>query len=114
MTDAELNEAVARKMGWKPHINKKRNWGVWKKKGYEDIPYQLLPNYCEEIAAAWEIVEKHKDIDNNEFALIFHWIRPGLWTAGWGSNTEDGFTFAIYAEADTAPRAICQSFLKLP
>jgi len=92
MTDQEINEMVARKLGIELGNLKPRD-------------------YCHSIKAAWEVVEKAQALGS--FALIFSYVEPGLWYAGWGSTGVEGFEFDLDATADTAPRAICEAFLKL-
>lgn len=86
MTPQEINEAVARKLGWS---------------GFHHAPMQepAPKNFCGSIAAAWEIVEKLLSED--------HAIRL---------YGRQGFTVNIDGweeTADTAPMAICLAFLKL-
>lgn len=91
ISDSEINEAVARKLGLDPTFNPKTK-----------------PNdYCHSIAAAWEVLgtlatkyvwSLHK--------MPIEWMMeftpyPGTWKQ------------TISAEADTAPMAICLAFLKL-
>lgn len=83
LSDQELNEAVARKMGHQ--IATKEGLHIMGKDGF----VYDMPAYSTDIEAAWEIVKylesKVKEMGNT----------------AWGS------------EADTAPRAICEAFLKL-
>lgn len=97
MTDQELNEAVARKLG---------------------VPYKpCLPdchvgdmgecdhtsNYCHSIEAAWEVVE---------YMAEKHLVRVGKQPVGLWFCTLD-YEPNDKGAADTAPMAICKSFLKL-
>ena len=84
LTDLELNEAVARKLG------------------LEIYPQTFIPPYSTSMAAAWEILDHHGDWDMRR-------------------QNRGYFKCILYlpseeyeAEADTAPMAICQAFLKLP
>lgn len=99
MIPEEINKAVARKLGWKPSINKKLDRGVWKKTGKEDIPYRLLPDYCRDIKAAWEIVEKMQETHRIKIEYLLNECQCQI-----GDD---------YADADTAPMAITLAFLKL-
>lgn len=88
MTDQEINEAVARKLG---------------KPDKESLLYQKPLDYCHSIAAAWEILTHcYADLDlqygltQNPSTLNIH--------------CHIGYTEAL---ADTAPMAICLAFLKL-
>lgn len=83
MTDTELNEAVARKLGCSGERN---SWTM---------------NFSTSIEAAWEIFEK-----TTSWFLGKHFEGGYLCRLG----TQSGF---YEAEADTAPRAICEAFLKL-
>lgn len=103
LTDQEINEAVARKLGW---IKQTREFEPWKLSGHEGVmrsQYEMDRefNYCTSIQAAWEIMEKYR------FEL---WpsIHAGKWVCR--PQGEGG----IAEEADTAPMAICEAFLKLP
>jgi hypothetical protein len=89
MTEREINEAVARKLG--------------------TYRSQLIPeDYCRSIAAAWEVVGHPKYCwqimrcsDNSYFAAASEITESKLHT-----NYSE-------AKADTAPMAICLAFLKL-
>lgn len=85
MTDQELNEQVARKLG-KGHIQE----------GWEKVC--IIPDYCHSIAAAWEIWDHFHEMAT----LTKH---EGKWMLDYGRR------FRIVA--DTAPKAICLAFLKL-
>lgn len=101
MTDRELNEAVAKKLGWGWYA--REDIEGWFKEG--ELYLKDLPDYVHSIEAAWEIVDKIKETEL--FALCFHDL-------GWHCeiNCCDGER-PIDEEADTAPRAICEAFLKL-
>lgn len=89
MTDTEINEAVARKLGVQLKNLKARD-------------------YCHDIEAAWEVVDKIKD---TYFSVsVSHDNERHLYQCEYsGFNNPP-----IYATADTAPMAICLAFLKLP
>lgn len=131
MTDSELNEAVARKLGYE--ICTEAGHVI----GKDGFAYDL-PLYSTSIAAAWEIVEyiatkldpngpremtKHSDGRDRYVGYGFHlehhsenarekWIctLPEIVCAPPYEEMND----YIQEEADTAPRAICEAFLKLP
>lgn len=102
MTDSEINEVVARKLGWiedKPH-------GWIKPKPHREgflIGQRILPDYSHSIDAAWEIVEKCK------YVCLVKPLNNEKWKCDMGTNDE-----IIIQWADTAPMAICKAFLKLP
>ena len=114
MTDAEINEQVAGALGL---VRDKHFPSIWyatgtleacydEKSGMTPIPssrWLELPNYCTDIAAAWEIVEQ---LTKDGFGLVY----AGQWqvTNGCGMDYEESI-----ASADTAPMAICLAFLKL-
>jgi len=106
MTDQEINEAVAKKLGWEkmqnPAVIGEGYLTSWKN---PTSSYGHPPDYCHSIEAAWEIVEKIKETEL--FALCFH---DGQWHCE--INCVDGER-PIDQEADTAPMAICKAFLKL-
>ncbi len=87
-TTAEINEAVARKLGVNPTATFS---GVDASTG--DILFDV-PDYCTSIAAAWEVLESRKDLVLVRFANGLGWEYNGV-------------------RADTAPMAICLAFLKL-
>lgn len=109
MTDQEVNEAVARKLGWKAKCQK-----------YKTLEGQLdcqvthyrkskLPDYCHSIQAAWEIVDNWNESGDVYFRRE---------TMAKKMNWEVSFWFNKECKAsewaDTAPMAICLAFLKLP
>lgn len=94
MTDSEINEAVARKMGWIPI-----NDGRWRRDDLNELGSAAdIPDYCHSIAAAWEIVEK------------MGWIHMGCMKDLTIIYDCDEFELV---RAHTAPMAICLAFLKL-
>lgn len=113
MTDQEINEAVARKLGW----NCVCNCHPGPSYSCECFMYRCEiskpKDYCHSIAAAWEIP--------NIESLIR--LRDGRWSARFGDGASDGsyYEVGIYSDydygemaiADTAPMAICLAFLKL-
>lgn len=109
LTDQELNEAVARKLG------KRKTYGAhpapFNPKGLPvTIQEGELPDYCHSIAAAWEIVEKRKEF-KRDFILMSSYEFPG-----WCCRLTDmvnGVLIKVEGHADTAPLAICLAFLKL-
>lgn len=119
MTDSELNEAVARKLGWIKELTKAKviyeyagrtspaEFYQWRR------PEGMLdamgpPDYCHSIAAAWEVVDKIKaDGCRLEISSPLgepHWVCQVYGCYG---------DFMYGAGADTAPMAICLAFLKL-
>lgn len=106
MTDKELNEAVARKLGIKAKIilNKRHEFVYFK-----DGNYHKLKDYCHSIEAAWEIVAYCQ----NELILYqidLSWSRTGnSWFCTLGTKNQLNEPVG----ADTAPMAICKAFLKL-
>lgn len=91
-----INEAVAKKLG------------VWIR---EYDLHHRTPDYCHSIEAAWEIVEKCGG---------HIWLRSGDCMPE--NNPNFGITWQCLiakdkdyiGKADTAPKAICLAFLKLP
>lgn len=102
MTDQELNEAVARKLGWKyigesgtEHILAYLRWQA--PDGHKE---SIVDPYSTSIEAAWEIVEKLKQEGVVTLTV----------TGTMGCSCQfKGEEFL----ANTAPRAICDAFLKL-
>lgn len=115
MTDQEINEAVARKLGWyfcqspAASSNQFHNPGQAYWVNREGSYYMSLPDFCRSISAAWHIVEwalsANYDVD--------------IFSSPKYRGDEESFTCNIanatwQAEASTAPMAICLAFLKLP
>ncbi len=101
MTDQELNEAVARKLGFEAK--------TLARCGALACEHELktsIPDYSHSIAAAWDIVELPGIGSQSVHRTIYP--QPS-WE--W-SLFKDGKMYL--AEAATAPLAICQAFLKLP
>lgn len=107
LTETEIDEAVARKLGWKDS-----EFPV--KKGWYKLEVQFgswaysteFPPYSTQIQAAWEIVDwltKHQP--EYEFSVF----RAVSWCCSIGKAGTVGQDYA-----DTAPKAICLAFLKLP
>lgn len=99
--DENINEQVARKLGWTitgecGGLKAFRNF-----KETEFSEQEYIPNYAGSIQAAWEIVEHQK----YAFSLARDAQYP-LWDA-W-------FAGGDHVQADTAPLAICLAFLELP
>lgn len=110
MTDYEINEAVARKLGWKS-TERKFNQPLtrpvtWYPPGHNKPHWRNIPNYCRSIEAAWKVVE--------------HVGKHSSWSMYWlgGPDEKKFWRVAIlgseYVDADTVPMAICLAFLKLP
>ena len=111
MIEKEINEAVAVKLGWtkkEKYIMKNGRHGgwIWINKRLRRVgSCRLMPlgmDYCTDIRAAWEIIP----------IGIWNIIETNSkkWRAScWMSKTKKWY----WAEADTAPMAICLAFLKL-
>lgn len=97
MTDSEINEAVGIKLGFS-----KTSYG-WN--GPKAI-FSVLPDYCHDIKAAWEIVDKFEQFD-----LHKNWD-SGKWKCGIGTWDDGGKRQELISFS--APMAICLAFLKLP
>lgn len=92
MTNEEINEAVARRLGWS------QDHGIWER---NNDPFRAaLPDYCTDIKAAWEIVPKLE-----KFVLHYQ-------TDRWVCTFKNGDDVESIV-ADTAPMVICKAFLKL-
>lgn len=90
MTNQEINEAVAKKLGWD-------------NKPFHGYIRPNMPNYSTDISAAWEVVEKHQ-------------ISLKYYGEAWDCTLTkllDGRWINAESTADTAPMAICLAFLKL-
>lgn len=110
MTDQEINEAVARKLGW-TDLFLSQNIGVMDiagKRNPTDTLNSTVPEYCKRIAAAWDVVdwlELNKLWWNLSYDPV---VKRFLFRYGpfalQGENQQ--------ASADIAPMAICLAFLK--
>jgi hypothetical protein len=91
MTDQELNEAVARKL--------ELNLGNLKAR-----------DYCNSIAAAWEIIT-HLQGQSLQMRMMSQkdWTDILIFDPDALNNVN-----LATGQANTAPRAICEAFLKLP
>lgn len=98
MTPQEINEAVARKLGYDA-IDKSHR--------------RPIPDYCHSIEAAWEIWAKMSDgyfltleTEAGTFGrnIVKVWKNDGKGDSGWVIDD-------VYA--NTAPMAICLAFLKM-
>lgn len=120
LTLQEINEAVARKLGWNKHKRtcEQPTPGAsiftygnhWYQEGC--VCREKMPDYCHSIAAAWEIWQKMSEkyfltleTEAGEFGrnIVKVWENDGK---DYGWVIED-----VYA--DTAPMAICLAFLKM-
>ena len=99
MAASEMNEAVAKKLGW---LQRSDGWELPPMRGL--FP---LKDYCHSIEAAWEIVDYLK-ANKISFDLNMSMFETDdIWEARMRGPI-------IWAMAQTAPMAICQAFLKLP
>lgn len=109
MTDQEINEAVARKLGWTQQPHNVRAGPItqawfWHSPGDNVKGYGVVPDFCHDIKAAWLIVEflgagafqMHSPNDGGFF------VRLGKMFPG------------TIGTDQSAPMAICLAFLKLP
>lgn len=100
MSPEELNEAVARKLGFIKRIDH-----LWSRPGpLEETPMFVLPAYSTFIAAAWELIpkfEKWSFSRTGEGDYVFAFSE-------FGAESYNAVTDPF------APRAICLAFLKLP
>ena len=101
VTNQEINKAVAVKLGYEEYSEHPNQW--WQNKR---DPH-LLPDYCTDIAAAWEVMEFMKT--------------PGRSMELWGPMGDPHWVCRVYQGRDmlagegseTAPMAICLAFLKM-
>ena len=100
MTNQEIDEQVARKLGHPSEVGCDCGDSICNEQ-WQKVPPK---NYCTDIKAAWEIVDKMPwfCLSKDEGDKWSVWDMPG---------TEEAETIC---SADTAPMAICLAFLKLP
>lgn len=112
MTPQEINEAVARKLGW-TKLYLSENIGVMNiagKRRPTDTMDSTVPEYCERIMAAWEIMEW---LTKNDYLPDLCYLpreQPWRFEIQPPNDMESNWSEC----ADTAPMAICKAFLKLP
>jgi len=97
MTDQEINEAVARKLGLELCIKVGR-----------------VRDYCHDIKAAFECFEKMAGTDEPFGLFEPYLIRDKLGDSTWVCGLKSSCGWVVRETADTAPMAICLAFLKLP
>lgn len=111
MTDNEINEAVARKLGYDirlPHHAENPFLVRRVEPGDHSISDEEIPDYCHSIEAAWEIVVSLMP----RYTLCLEGDQE--WSADFYTvNEEEDVIARCEASADTAPMAICKAFLKL-
>lgn len=112
MTPIQINQAVARKLGWIQCCNSKTmEYGKivdcfgWSKGGSHF--HELCPGYCYDIKAAWEIVD-HLNTQHYAVKII---SMPML---GHCSISKDGEEPFVIENHNTVSMSICLAFLKLP
>lgn len=108
MTAEDINERVARKLGSLvcDHSGEEYRY-LDSSKSYThgaNGHHYIIPDYCRDIKAAWEIVEKLKNEN-----LVTLWWHDGEWEC----DIEHSFSEADIGKAETAPMAICLAFLKM-
>lgn len=102
MTNQELNEAVARKLGWEVTESvSDPNDKCFTPPGNAMDWGPEPPPYSTSIAAAWEIVDK-----------IFV-VKLQKVSDEWQCELNDARGNSAFDASDTAPMAICKTFLKL-
>lgn len=117
MTPQEINEAVARELGWTndgsvdPFTGIR--WPDWRNANGEAQNVMRPPNYCHDIKAASEIPTRYRVVDGNSFYL--EWIEAeGVWRAGWRYfDTTTGWNGPANGHNADPAMAICLAFLKL-
>ena len=110
-TNQSINEAVARKLGWKEDL-RTSYWIRETVAGVEGTRKDSLPDYCTSIAAAWEIVE-YLRLKKKKTKPIF-FLRGLTIQSRSNSRKWRVYLHGKLGIADTAPMAICLAFLKLP
>lgn len=102
MTNTEINEQVALKMGWVRKSDR-----VWEREAGVLRNPSELPDYAHSIEAAWEIVEWLHD---NGGKMLW---KPYFELGGSGNGWLCRMRMNPHEAADTPSMAICLAFLKL-
>ena len=100
LSPTAINEAVARKLGWKEHVGK--YYMVWRRGRHFQ---RSCPNYADSIRAAWEGVEYLRK--DHAIELRWRYLKEND-IPKWECCIDN---VQGYAVADTAPLAICKAFL---
>lgn len=103
MTPQEINEAVARKLGMNFFVDTTKDCEA------------MVPDYCHDIAAAWEIVD-YIALNSKDILLRFRIEKyKNLTKAGWYTEAGGmGGDFTISEDQnEVLPMAIVNAFLKL-
>ena len=119
MTDQEINEACARKLGH--YVDHELQMMIPKEERCMEKILGFnkpIPRYCHSIGAAWEIVEHKPTVYSQQYQEDFDFclqLVDRQWQAGWHKihwdcESEEWIGLTVAA---TAPRAICLAFLKL-
>jgi hypothetical protein len=100
----EMDALIAKNIfEWTIVKTKRNNWfelqsGLWK----PDDGATDFPHYSTDIAAAWQVIEKMRGEESG--MRVYRIESMSYW--------QFGFRGAPWAEADTAPLAICRAALK--
>lgn len=108
MTDKNLNEQVARRLGWKDP-SQPRCGGPREGHAHGDFYacYEKCPDYCNSIGAAWEIV---KFLRNKSMMVSMNLLEH----CDLKITQYDLSNVLADAWENSTPRALCLAFLRLP
>lgn len=106
MTNNEVNEAVAVRLGWVYHEDASPL--CWEMPINSTVYVKSYPTYSTSIAAAWEVVEFVRN--QNKESIEIHSLPEGYSVIFTGPTWKQ----MVRQDADTAPMAICLAFLKIP
>jgi hypothetical protein len=113
MTDTEINDAVARKLGWMDVGQESgQSWisGVSPALQMQrSMMHTEIPDYCHSIAAAMEVVNHLREKMGYKVYLQDSEVIAG----GWDCELTYGNGHIPPQAAETLPMAICQAFLML-
>lgn len=111
MTDREINEVVARKLGHNSsgaYINAPN--GKYAIYVFSDGRTGHLPDYCHDIAAAWTIIEWVAEQSFNTRKMFMAHLTAQSIVVEDGAMVQPFWWFLFFAQQ---PMAICLAFLKL-
>lgn len=114
LSDQEINEQVARKLGFMKGEPCADNCTVWY--SHTGAVMHGTLDYCHDIQAAWEIVEF---VSQKHAVHVLTGFRGKpwdctTWSCDIGDHPGNKDHWVISESAVTAPMAICLAFLKLP
>lgn len=99
MTPDEKNKRLAKLLGWKglEPGNKRRPRGIWVGTPPGDVFHKPIPDYCQDLNAAWEVEEQiWKERSSNDYLIYLDRVMRNTP----GCHPRNGQIEAIHATAE--------------